>query len=81
MFFILIFELKSKFLIPQVVLFCIFLKYEKDYFYISPENCHTFSRSSFYNESLTLLTKTNEKLKLLLLFLLYNIVVKHCFLA
>ena len=36
-FFILIVELKSKLLYAQVLLFCIFLKSEKHYFYISPE--------------------------------------------
>ena len=38
-----------------------FLKPEKHYFYISPANCQTFFRLSFYN-------KTNEKLKLLSFF-------------
>ena len=54
-----------------------FLKSEKQYFHISPANCHTFFQSSFYNKSfcnnLILPEKTNEKLKLLTLF--YHIVL------
>ena len=80
-FFVVIIELKLELLNAQVFLFWIFLKSEKHYFYIFPENFHTFFRSSFYIENLTLLRKTNEKLKLLTLFLLYSIVVKYCFLA
>ena len=47
-YFFLIVESKSKLLNVSI-----FLKSEKHYLYISLANCHTFSRSSFHNKSLS----------------------------
>ena len=46
-------ESKSKLLNDQELLFCIFFKSEKYWFYISAANFDIFFWSSFYNESLT----------------------------
>ena len=62
---------------------CIFLKSEKQYFIFLLQIAIHFFQSSFYNKSfynnLILPKKTNEKLKLLTLSLLYSIAIKDFF--
>ena len=50
-------------------------------FYYSSCRLSCIFWSSFYNESLTLLTKANKNLNLLAIFILYNVAVKHWFLG